>query len=408
MSPNTPPPNVPPASGQPPGQGNPYFGAADHGDASELDAEAPSLRNEEGQRLNRRALLFLAATVLLIIVMGILFMTSFKSGDDKKAIDDPRLQQRVRVPDAPAVADAPPLPDAAPIPTAQQSEPPPLPVAEPREYGLDRGGRSNERRGQEGPSLVDRRIADTGGTDGASDGAAPGMGLPQGNNGPVAASDPGTQPPIQAQLAKVAAAGYLHKPDALLIRGTYIRCVLETHIVTDLSGFTSCIVTEPVYSVNGRNLLLPKGSKIVGSYSGGGGRTNRVAVVWDRITTPNGLDITMASPGVDNLGGAGHPGDLDNHWASRISSSLMISLIADAFKYVGEKNGPQSTTMSENGTVYTQPYESQTAQTAQRLADQMLQQQMGRSPTITINQGTVLNVYVAMDVDFTDVLKAAH
>lgn len=233
------------------------------------------------------------------------------------------------------------------------------------------------------------------------------MGAPS-DSGATVPGDPGTQPPIQAQLTKIAKANYLHKPDALLLRGTYIRCVLETHIVTDLSGFTSCIVTEPVYSVNGRSLLLPKGSKIVGSYGGGGGRTNRVAVVWDRITTPNGLDITMSSPGVDNLGGAGHPGDLDNHWASRISSALMISLIADAFKYVGEKNGPQSTTMSENGTVYTQPYESQTAQTAQRLADQMLQQQMGRSPTITINQGTVLNIYVAMDVDFTDVLNGAH
>ena len=52
--------------------------------------------------------------------------------------------------------------------------------------------------------------------------------------------------------------------DALLVRGTYIRCILETRIVTDIPGFTSCVVTEPIYSINGRTLLLPKGSKVSG------------------------------------------------------------------------------------------------------------------------------------------------
>ncbi len=89
-------------------------------------------------------------------------------------------------------------------------------------------------------------------------------------------------------------------------QGTFIRCVLETHIVTDVPGFTSCIVTEPVYSLNGRSLLLPKGSKVYGQYgTGASPNVPRVSVVWDRITTPNGIDVTMASPGVDNLGGAG-------------------------------------------------------------------------------------------------------
>jgi type IV secretion system protein VirB10 len=36
----------------------------------------------------------------------------------------------------------------------------------------------------------------------------------------------------------------------------------------------------------------------------------------------------------------------------------------------------------------------------------MISQQMARSPTITINQGTVLNVYVAKDVDFSGVLPS--
>ncbi|WDS36046.1 TrbI/VirB10 family protein [Pseudoxanthomonas sp.] len=378
---------------------NPYFASAHQQDFEDLDAAAPSLRAEEGQRLNRRALLFLGATLVLILVMAFMFLRMFNSGGKEQQRPREARAERPLVPDAPQVEPALP-------PVAAQAPPvAPLPLEEPREYGRENMGEVRREQRPAGPSLVDRRIAD-------SSGGGSGMqGSPTEGNGPGIApaprpGDPGTQPPIQAQLGETSSATYLQKPDTLLLRGTYIRCVLETHIVTDVSGFTSCVVTEPVYSVNGKSLLLPKGSKVSGTYSGGGGRTNRVAVIWDRVTTPNGLDVLMSSPGVDNLGGAGHPGDLDNHWASKITSALMISLIADAFKYEGEKHGPQRTTINENGTTYIEPYESETANTMQRLSEQMISQQMARSPTITINQGTVLNVYVAKDVDFSGVLPS--
>lgn len=384
----------------PENRGNPYFASARQQDADDLDAAAPTLRAEEGQRLNRRALLFLGATLLLILVMAAMFMKMFSSSSTEQRRPDTARAERPLIPEAPQVEPALP-----PAPTAQEMMPvAPLPLEEPQEYGRENLADARRQQRPLGPSLVDRRIADSaGGTMGAGI-----QGGPDGQNPmiPGRATDPGSQPPIQAQLAETSFATYVQKPDTLLLRGTYIRCVLETHIVTDVSGFTSCVVTEPVYSVNGKSLLLPKGSKVSGTYSGGGGRTNRVAVVWDRITTPNGLDVLMSSPGVDNLGGAGHPGDLDNHWASKITSALMISLIADAFKYAGEKNGPQRTTITQTGTTYIEPYESETANAMQRLSEQMISQQMARSPTVTINQGTVLNVYVAKDVDFSGVLPS--
>jgi type IV secretion system protein VirB10 len=195
----------------------------------------------------------------------------------------------------------------------------------------------------------------------------------------------------------------LEHADGLLVRGTYIRCVLETRIVTDIPGFTSCVVTEPVYSINGRSLLLAKGSKISGRYDSDANGP-RVAVVWDRITTPDGVDVRMASPGVDNLGGAGHPGDYDAHWGSRMGAALMISLISDVFKYEGEVNGPNTTTIS-NGVVTQAPFDSNTARTMQRLANQALDRSINRPATVTINQGTVVNIYVARDVDFSAVLQ---
>jgi type IV secretion system protein VirB10 len=260
-----------------------------------------------------------------------------------------------------------------------------------------------------GPSLMDRRMGSVGGMgsgdgQGANGGASAGM---DDYTRAMLAQLPGNQPPQEAKVRRgpdvedVSSASFLRSPDALLVRGTYLRCVLETRIITDVPGFTSCLLTEPVYSINGRSLLLPKGSKIYGAY-GGGPSGERVAVVWDRITTPNGIDVAMSSPGVDQLGGAGHPGQYSAHWGSRITSALMISLLADAFKYAAAEHGPESTTITNSGLAIQSPYESATARTMERLANEALSQR--RPPTVTINQGVVVSVYVAKDVDFSDVL----
>jgi type IV secretion system protein VirB10 len=251
--------------------------------------------------------------------------------------------------------------------------------------------------GPSGPSLLDRRMQGSGGVGGGDPNASAQGAIPP--EAMMGAPDQAAQ-----MRASKASAQPLYKPDTLMVRGTYIRCVLETRVITDVPGFTSCIVTEPVYSINGRRLLLPKGSKILGTYGSAAVGGNRVAVVWDRITTPTGLDINMSSPGVDNLGSAGHPGHYDAHWPQRITSALLISMISDAFKYAGAKHGPQETSIA-NGVVVQSPYESNTGRTMERLANMALEKNMARSPTVSINQGEVVNVYVAQDVDFSVVLR---
>ena len=217
-----------------------------------------------------------------------------------------------------------------------------------------------------------------------------------------AGAEPEATPPVKAE--DLTSAKPLYNPNTLLIRGTYIRCVLESRVITDVPGYTSCVVTEPVYSVNGKRLLLPRGSKVMGSYNSDAIIGERAAIVWDRITTPTGMDVNMRSPGTDMLGAAGNPGHYSAHWAQRISSALLISMLSDAFKYAGAKHGPQETSIV-NGAVVQNPYESNTARTMERLANMALDRNMARPPTVTINQGTIVNVYVARDVDFSAVMR---
>lgn len=386
---------------------NPYFGNTQAGPAPDLDASAPQLRSAEEQRLNRKALLFLGGIVVLLVAMG--FLLFRKGQEDKDAPADVNKTARAVTPELPTAA-PPPQAAADPIQMVPPLPPPPPLDSTPLFVPQSDSAREMDR----GPTLLDRRIGSgsgMGGGDGqdgnGGNGGNGGRGMDEYTRAMLAQLPNNQAAPAKVRrgpdVEDVSSASFIRSPDALLVRGTYLRCVLETRIITDIAGYTSCLVTEPVYSINGRNLLLPKGSKIYGAY-GGGPTGKRVEVIWDRITTPNGIDVAMSSPGVDQLGGAGHPGQYSAHWGSRIASALMISLIADAFKYAAAEHGPESTTVASNGFAVRSPYESATARTMERLANEALSEGR-RPPTVTINQGTIVNVYVAKDVDFTSVLN---
>ena len=380
---------------------NPYYASQRSASPPDLDANAPTLKSNELQRLNRKALVFLAGIVALLILAAFWMFKSATSGKDEKT--KPR-EEAVVIPELPRTpeVDAPAQEEVAPIELAgNQVEMPPLPPepamqpAYPPDYNQMPAGPRE-------PTLMERRMANgEGGDAGGAAGKQPDPYVQA-----MLATLPGNQQNAGQQVQQVEAtsAQFINKPDALLVRGTYIRCVLETRIITDIPGFTSCLVTEPVYSINGRRLLLPKGSKMLGSYNVQDPKFPRVSVIWDRITTPNGIDVSMASPGIDNLGSAGHPGKLNSHWGSKISAALFISLLSDAFKYAGEKNGPTTTTVTTGGQVIEQPFQSNTARTVERLANQAVDRYSSRPATVTINQGTVVNIYVAKDVDFSGVL----
>ncbi|MCD9031550.1 hypothetical protein LDO32_07390 [Luteimonas sp. Y-2-2-4F] len=401
------PPNPPeqPDPADQPYESNPYQ-AGRRQTVPDLDAEAPTLRSEDVQRLNRKALLFLAGIVVLLVLGAIwLFGSALSGGDEDQGrrsrgeqVVIPEAPRDVALPELPPVAEPMPQPELPPLPVVQDEPPPASRSSLP----------STDMFSSRELSLLQRRMQDVAGGS-------------FGQQGPGGMMSPDEYSRRMAELSSGAGAGEgaqqlssrdaptsarpIYNPDTLMVRGTYIRCVLETRVITDIPGFTSCVVTEPVYSINGRRLLLPKGSKVSGTYGNDGAYGNRVAVVWDRVTTPNGLDVSMSSPGVDNLGSAGHPGHYDAHWPERITSALLISLVSDAFKYLGAEYGPQRNEIGEGGIVVQNPYESNTARTMERIANMAVDDAMRRRPTVTINQGTVVNVYVARDVDFSGVLR---
>ncbi|MBB5073635.1 type IV secretion system protein VirB10 [Bartonella callosciuri] len=192
-------------------------------------------------------------------------------------------------------------------------------------------------------------------------------------------------------------AAQLRNRDLLITQGTQIDCTLETKIVTSQPGMTTCHLTRDVYSTSGRVVLLDRGSKVVGFYQSGiqQGQT-RVFVQWSRIETPSGVIVNLDSPGTGPLGEAGIGGWVDTHFWQRFGGAIMVSIISDLGEWIKDKIGQGSKENKEK----TQP---QGIQNAESVVTEVLQSTINITPTLYKNQGERVNIFVARDLDFSDV-----
>lgn len=184
----------------------------------------------------------------------------------------------------------------------------------------------------------------------------------------------------------------------LLPKGRTIDCGMSMRIISTLAGQASCIVTQNVYSANGKVLLIERGSEAVGEYrSGVSIGQKRLFVLWNRIITPGGVVINLNSPGADELGSTGLTGKVDNHWFERIGSAFLLSTIQDAIQY---EIATQQSSSGNTTLVF-----GNTAQAGNQMAEKVLEVTINIPPTIYKNQGDRAVIYVARDLDFSNVYR---
>jgi len=207
---------------------------------------------------------------------------------------------------------------------------------------------------------------------------------------------------LEAQLTPsktpMVEAAKLNDLSLLLPKGHTIDCGMSMRIISSLAGQASCILTSNVYSANGKVVLLPRGSEAVGEYrSGASIGQKRLFVLWTRIITPDGVVINLDSPGADELGSTGLTGTVDSHWFERIGSAFLLSTVQDAISY----EVAQEQAKSAGSTLVL----SNTAQTGDSMAQKVLESTINIPPTILKNQGDRAIIYVARDLDFSNVYK---
>jgi type IV secretion system protein VirB10 len=187
---------------------------------------------------------------------------------------------------------------------------------------------------------------------------------------------------LAASETSAARAGSLRNPKATVPQGAMISAVLETAINSDLPGFVRAIVSRDVTSFDGSRVLIPRGSRLVGQYrSEVALGQSRAFVIWTRLMRPDGVSVQLASPGTDTLGRAGLDGKVDRHYLQRFGPGLLTTAVTAAL------SGSNRSNQLVIGT-------AQSAGAAASTGDNI-------KPTVTVAQGTAIQVFVARDLDFS-------
>jgi type IV secretion system protein VirB10 len=212
--------------------------------------------------------------------------------------------------------------------------------------------------------------------------------------------------------------------DALIPQGFMIQGILETAISSDLPGNVRASVTEDVYSFDGRRVLIPKGTMLAGEYKSGLVRgQSRVLIVWTRMLRADGVSLMLGSYGTDALGRSGVTGEVDTHFLDRFGNAALLTLTGGVAQFVASLG--QNNNSTQNQTYALDPTTGQLvpisgggqnsvllsarqvgaqsmSQAISKLAEEALKDEIKTPPTIYVDQGTRILVFVKRDLDFSD------
>lgn len=173
-----------------------------------------------------------------------------------------------------------------------------------------------------------------------------------------------------------------------LSAGSIIPAALITEIRSELPGLVKAQVTEDVFdTVTGYNLLIPRGSTLLGSYGQNtSAGQSRLFVYWTRLMYPDGRILNLGQTGsVDAKGASGLIGKRQTGFLSSLLGATLINLAQSA--------GQTNTTPSDL---------AQVAQAAAgagvgTVTSRYLEERFTRGPRFTIKAGTIANVMLETD-----------
>ncbi len=175
-----------------------------------------------------------------------------------------------------------------------------------------------------------------------------------------------------------------------LSAGSVIAASLITGLNSDLPGLVTAQVTESAYdSATGRILLIPQGSRLIGSYDSVAFGQSRALVVWQRIILPDGSSIRIDNvPATDTAGHAGLSDRIDRHTWQLLKGVALSTLLGV---------GTELTFGSSEGDLVRAIRES-AQQSGARAGDQLVTRNLDIQPTLRVLPGWPLRIVVHRDI----------
>ena len=178
---------------------------------------------------------------------------------------------------------------------------------------------------------------------------------------------------------------YYAPSEGVLQAGSIFPVMLHTGINTDYEGQVIAVTQSDVYdTATGTTLLIPMGSKIVGSYSAeASDSSDRVSVTFTTVVFPDGGSYSIGNSmiAVDEQGYNGICGNLNKHTGAAIGKTMLNGLLSAGITALSTI-GTNKATIDTSG------------------IQQLMQNSTNFKPTITIAPGYQFNIFVTQPVSF--------
>jgi type IV secretory pathway VirB10-like protein len=175
-----------------------------------------------------------------------------------------------------------------------------------------------------------------------------------------------------------------------VFEGTVLEGVVTNHVDGGLAGPILVMLTTDYYSHDHQQLLMPQGTRLIGSVqSVGNAQQRKMFVTFHRAVCPDGFSLDFDKYlGLDQIGTTG--------LATKVDHGYLLAFGAAAA--IGGLGGLAQ--IGNNGSVFTPSTEIRNGISEQSAAEgeQVLNHFLNRLPIITLKEGSRARIYIGRDI----------
>jgi type IV secretory pathway VirB10-like protein len=174
-----------------------------------------------------------------------------------------------------------------------------------------------------------------------------------------------------------------------IFEGSVFEGVVTNHIDGGLSGPILIMLTTDYYSHDHQQLLLPQGTRLIGSVQAvNSSQARKMVVAFHRAICPDGFSVDLDKfAGLDPLGTTGLATKVDNRYFQTFAVAAAIGGLG-GLAQIGNNNILDPSAQIRNGI---------TSQTSEE-GEQILNHFLNRLPIITLKEGSRARVYIGRDI----------
>ena len=199
---------------------------------------------------------------------------------------------------------------------------------------------------------------------------------------------PSGTPAAAAGRPSTAEPGRLVRPDdppgwERIHEGTFLEAVLVTQLSGEFPGPVLAMVSSPLYSADRQRVLIPRGSRVVGTARAVQNRDqSRLAIAFHRLLLPDGSWIDLEFAGLNQVGESGLRDQVNRHYLSTFAAAGAVGALSGLTLAGASPYGLQAGVGQGLG----------------GSATSMLDRYLNRLPEITIRAGHRLGIWFTADV----------